>query len=379
VRGVVSVIGRPAERLGGSAGDLARRNAMRQPGRTFSTAAALTIGVALVTLVTVVGAGIKDVTTSSLERRVSADHIVVAQDDWSPMDPAVAADIARVPGATVGTLSQDAGSAFGDAEIVNGLDAKGLLALDITEGEERLAGDDAVVDSGWATEHKLGVGDAFTLTSPKGTKLGLTVRGIEKSPVLDMLGLGPITIGAPVYARAFENDRSVLTLVKGGDDAALKAALASHPDVKLQTEAKWIDTRAASLDQLLAIFYVLLALAVIVSLFGIVNTLVLSTFERTRELGMLRAVGMSRRQMRRMVRHESVITALLGALTGIALGLGLAAIVVGAFGDAGLAFTVPAGSLVAFVVVAIVAGVLAAIAPARRAAKMSPMEALSHA
>jgi putative ABC transport system permease protein len=128
----------------------------------------------------------------------------------------------------------------------------------------------------------------------------------------------------------------------------------------------------------LAIFYVLLALAVIVSLFGIVNTLVLSTFERTRELGMLRAVGMTRRQMRRMVRHESVITALLGALSGIAVGLGLAAIVVGAFGDAGLAWTVPAGSLVAFVVVAIVAGVLAAIAPARRAAKMSPMEALAY-
>jgi putative ABC transport system permease protein len=379
VRAVVSFIGRPAERLGGSAGELARRNAMRQPGRTFATAAALTIGVALVTLVTVVGAGLKDVTATSLERRVSADHVVVAQDDWSPMDAAVATDLARVPGTTVGTLMQDAGLAFGDPEIVNGLDAKGLLAFDITEGEESLAGNGAVVDSGWATEHKLGVGDRFTLTSPKGTRLQLVVRGIEKSPVLDMLGLGPITLGAAAYVGAFENDRSFLTFVKGGDAAALKSALASHPDVKLQTEAGWIDARAASLDQLLAIFYVLLALAVIVSLFGIVNTLVLSTFERTRELGMLRAVGMTRRQIRRMVRHESVITALLGALSGIAVGLGLAGIVVGVFGDAGLAWTVPAGSLVAFVVVAVVAGVLAAIAPARRAAKMSPMEALQHA
>jgi putative ABC transport system permease protein len=385
VRALVSVIGRPAERLGGTAGGLARRNAMRQPGRTFSTAGALTIGVALVTLVTVVGAGIKDVTSSSLERRVSADHVVVSQDDWSPMDAAVASDLSR-SGAVVSPITQDAGQAFGDVEIVNGVDPRTLPSVfrfDWKQGDDSvpgtLDGTGAIVDSGWATEHKLGVGDAFSLTSPKGTRLRLTVRGIEKSPVLDMLGLGPITIGSPAYGRAFENDRSFLTFVKGGDAAALKAALAGHPDVKLQTEAAWIDTRAASLDQLLAIFYVLLALAVIVSLFGIVNTLVLSTFERTRELGMLRAVGMTRRQMRRMVRHESVITALLGALTGIAVGLGLAAIVVGAFGDAGLAWTVPAGSLVSFVVVAIVAGVLAAIVPARRAAKMSPMEALAHA
>jgi putative ABC transport system permease protein len=186
-------------------------------------------------------------------------------------------------------------------------------------------------------------------------------------------------VGTPAYAKGFDNDRSFLTFVKAGDTAALKSALAAHPDVKLQTEAAWVDTRATSLDQLLAIFYVLLALAVIVSLFGIVNTLVLSTFERTRELGMLRAVGMSRRQMRRMVRHESIITAVLGALVGIAVGLGLAALVVTAFGDAGLTYVVPAGSLIAFVAVAVVAGVLAAIVPARRAARLSPMEALSYA
>jgi putative ABC transport system permease protein len=379
VRAVVSVIGRPAERLG-IAGGLARHNAMRQPGRTFATAAALTVGVALVTLVTVVGAGLKATTSDSLERRVTADHVIVAQDDWSPMAPDVAADVARAPGVeSVATVSQDAGRAFGDVEIVNGVDTKGLLRFDITKGKATLDGTGAVVDEGWATEHKLGVGDAFTLTSAKGVDLRLTVRGIEHSPVLDLLGLGPISVGTPAYSRAFDNDASFLTLVKGGDTASVKQALATHPDVKRQSEAKWIDTRATSLDQLLAIFYVLLALAVIVSLFGIVNTLVLSTFERTRELGMLRAVGMTRRQMRRMVRQESVITALLGALTGIAVGLGLAAIVVGVFGDAGLSYAVPAGSLIAFVVVAVVAGVLAAIAPARRAARMSPMEALSHA
>ncbi len=385
VRSLVSVIGRPAQRLGGAAGDLARRNAMRQPGRTFATAGALTIGVALVTVVTVVGAGLKDTTSTSLERRVSADHVVVATDDWSPLPTAVARDVARADGVrTVSSIAQDAGQAFGDVEIVNAIDPKTLpsvMRFDWERGSDSVPGslgsDGAIVDDGWATEHKLGVGDRFTVTSAKGVRVPLTVRGIEHSPVLDLLGLGPITMGTPAYDRAFDNHRGVITFVQGGSAASIRSALGGHPDAKVQSEAKWIDTRAASLDQLLAVFYVLLALAVIVSLFGIVNTLVLSTFERTRELGMLRAVGMTRRQMRRMVRHESIITAALGAVTGIALGLGLAAIVVAAFGDAGLAYAVPAGSLITFVAVAVVAGVLAAIAPARRAAKMSPMEALS--
>jgi putative ABC transport system permease protein len=130
--------------------------------------------------------------------------------------------------------------------------------------------------------------------------------------------------------------------------------------------------------QMLAIVYVLLALAVIVSLFGIVNTLALSVFERTRELGMLRAVGMTRRQIRRMVRHESVITALLGATLGIAVGLFLAGLVTAALSSDGLKFALPVGSLVAFVIVAVMAGIVAAIGPARRAARLEPLAALAY-
>ena len=274
-------------------------------------------------------------------------------------------------------IRQDRGLAFGDKETVNALDGD-QFAFDWVQGDDRVAAtlgeDGAIVDEGWAEEHGLGVGDAFTLTSAKGTELALTVRGIEGSPLIDPTGLGPVTIGRAAYDRAFENDRNVVLLA--AEDPT--RALAGLPDAQVRTKAAFVDEQVAGVDQLLAVFYVLLALAVIVSLFGIVNTLVLATFERTRELGTLRAVGMSRRQVRRMVRHESIITALLGAVTGIAVGLGLAAVATSVFADEGLTFVVPAGSLVAFTVVAVLAGVLAAVLPARRAARTNVLVALAY-
>jgi putative ABC transport system permease protein len=375
-RGMASLLGRPAQALGGSAGGLARRNAMRQPGRTMTTALALTIGVALVTLVTVVAAGLKDTTRGSLEHSIAASHVVTGADGWSPTDPAVERALARA-GAVTG-VRQDRGLAFGDKETVNAVDGD-LLRFAWVEGDDgvpaALGADGAIVDEGWASEHGLGVGDRFTLESANGTDLALTVRGIEGSPLLDAMALGPVTIGREAYDAAFENDRNALVLFDGADPAG---ALAAYPDTEVRTAAAYVDEQVRLVDEILAIFYVLLALAVIVSLFGIVNTLVLATFERTRELGTLRAVGMSRRQVRRMVRHESIITALIGATTGMALGLGLAAAVTAAFGDEGLSFAVPAGSLIAFTVVAVIAGMLAAVLPARRAARTNVLVALAY-
>ena len=342
----------------------------------MTTAVALTIGVALVTLVTVVAAGLKDTTRGSLEHGIAAGHVVTGADGWSPTDPAVERALARA-GAVTG-VRQDRGLAFGDKETVNSVGGE-LLRFDWVEGDDgvpaTLGADGAIVDEGWASEHGLELGDRFALTSANGTELDLTVRGIEGSPLLDAMALGPGHDRPRGLRRGVRERSQRAAAVRRG-----RPRPGRSPPIPTRRSGRprrtWT-TRSKTVDDLLAIFYVLLALAVIVSLFGIVNTLVLATFERTRELGTLRAVGMSRRQVRRMVRHESIITALIGAVTGMALGLALAAGVTAAFADEGLAFAVPAGALIGFTIVAVIAGVLAAVLPARRAARTNVLVALA--
>jgi ABC-type antimicrobial peptide transport system permease subunit len=152
--------------------------------------------------------------------------------------------------------------------------------------------------------------------------------------------------------------------------------LEEFPDAKVQTRAEWIDFQDQDFNDLLMFLYVLLALSVIVSLFGIVNTLVLTVFERTRELGMLRAIGMTRRQVRRMIRHESVITALIGGTLGIILGIVLGALLIARVDF--IEFTLPTTQIVIFAILTIVVGIVAAIFPARRAAKLDPLQALQY-
>ena len=168
--------------------------------------------------------------------------------------------------------------------------------------------------------------------------------------------------------------------MRGGDtpenSAALEKALDDFPNAKSQTRDEFVDNQIAPLKNILNILYVLLALSVFVSFFGIINTLVLTVFERTRELGMLRAVGMTRRQVRRMIRHESVITALIGGALGLLLGIVLGGLLVARIEF--ILFTVPWTQLVVFAIAAIVVGIVAAIFPARRAARLDPLEALQY-
>jgi ABC-type antimicrobial peptide transport system permease subunit len=193
---------------------------------------------------------------------------------------------------------------------------------------------------------------------------------------------GDVTISARRFDQAYADPQNLFAFVKtsgGVSDATtarLKQALARFPDAKIQTKAQFTKAQERGINILLTLLYVLLSLSIVISLFGIVNTLVLTVFERTREIGMLRAVGMTRRQVRNMIRHEAIITALLGAALGIPVGVVLALMVGKAIDYP--AFTIPWVTLLIFVVAAVLAGLLAAIFPARRAGRLNILEALKY-
>jgi len=254
------------------------------------------------------------------------------------------------------------------------------------DGVAVLAHGGALVKQSFADRHGLRPGSTFTLTTPSDRRVAVTVAGIFAPPAFDKLNpvLSSIVISRHTFASAFPRPTlryGFVTLAPGARRHAadlLGRAIARYPGARVQTRDEWVAEQAAAIDKLLNLLYVLLALSVVVSLFGMINTLVLAVFERTRELGMLRTVGMTRRQVRRMVRHESTITALIGAGLGLPVGLFVAALVTHALAPHGLVLSVPAASLAAFVLVALVAGLLAAVLPARRAARLDVLAALQY-
>jgi putative ABC transport system permease protein len=362
-------LGWPATRLAGAVGELARENSSRNPQRTASTASALMIGLALVTLVAILSAGIITNFKGAVNDLFTGDYAITAQNNFSPIPISAAQAAARSSGViAVGSVRAGQGRVFGKNEQ--------LTAVDPGTGQ--------VVRLAW----KHGSQAVFTSLGPTGAfttdtyaSINLIVRGIFKPPAGGS-PFGPVTMSAATWDRLYPQPQNLYTFVKtsGGESAANEAALtrtlAGFPNAKVQTRQKFIDNQISGLKSVLNILYVLLALSIVVSLFGIVNTLVLSVFERTREIGMLRAVGMTRRQVRRMVRHESVITAFIGSVIGIALGIALGALLSSRVDF--IAFTVPIGSLVAFVIAGWIVGLLAAIFPARRASRLKPLEALSY-
>ncbi len=382
VRPLAHVVGLPAARLGGAAGRLAQENAIRNPGRTASTAAALMIGLTLVSFVAVFGKGLLASDESALRNQLGTSHVITSQSGWDAIPIGAGEAAAKAPGVVVSSsIRGDQVQVVGDGEkAVSGVDPTTIARaykFEWLEGSEAslatLAGGGAIVREG--DGH---VGDQLVFVTPAGKDVTTTVRGVyKKHGDLDQL-LGNIVLSQKTFDANFPRPGDMLTLVQADSTAGLERALAAYPDAKLQTGDEFIANWTAWLNDVMNLFYVLLALSVIVSLFGMVNTLVLAVFERTRELGMLRAVGMTRRQARRMIRQESVITALIGAALGLPLGIGLAALVTQSLSKFGVSFTLPVGTLVVFTLVAILAGVLAAIAPARRAARLNVLNALQY-
>jgi putative ABC transport system permease protein len=385
---LVRVLGWPAARFGGAAGRLAQSNAVRNPARTASTASALMIGLALVTFVGVLAAGLRTRFEDSVNQVFIANYAVTASDNFTPISVASASALRGVPGvAVVSGVRAGDGRAFGSRINVTGVDpnVSQVISVKWQNGSPRtpaqLGDNGAFVSKDYAKQLHLHVGSPLSVETPTGATLHLVLRGVFAAPKGGS-PYGDVTISTARFDSAYQNPQNLYTFVniRGGvtaaNTASLQNALASFPDAKVQTKSQFKQNQLQGLTTLLNLLYVLLSLSIIVSLFGIVNTLVLTVFERTRELGMLRAVGMSRRQVRRMIRHESVITALLGATFGIPLGVILALMVGAAINYP--AFTIPVGTLVVFVIAAVIAGVVAAIFPARRAGRLNVLEALQY-
>jgi putative ABC transport system permease protein len=390
VRPLAFVLGAPGARFGGTPGSLARQNAVRNPARTASTAAAVMIGLALITFVAVIGQGFKTSFTGAVDELFVADYSVSAGNTDALLTNKAAQAVAKAPGVeAVSEMRSGEAKVGGKTVIVTGVDANLPKVVDITwaSGSDstpaELGQDGAFLIKRYADDHSLTVGSALTVKTPAGKDLRLHVDGIVDPPKGGS-PFGEVSVSTATFDSAYADHDNDLTLlnIEGGpsaeNTAVLEKSLAAFPAAVVETREEFKDTRTAEITQSLQILYALLGLSVIVSLFGVINTLVLSVFERTRELGMLRAIGMTRRQVRRMIRHESIVTALIGAALGIGVGLFLAVLTTAALSQYGIVFAVPVGTLVVFVGIAILAGMLAAILPARRASRLNVLEALQY-
>ena len=388
---IAAVVGTPARRAGGAAGRLASGNSVRNPGRTAATAAALMIGIALVAFIATLTNGMKASNREAIEEQIAADYVVTSTDGYTPFVAAAGDALAASSAAEVVTsVRSDAGLVDDVTTEVGGIEPDTIAdayVFDWKEGDESvlatLGMENAVISANYAEDHGIEVGDVLVLRSTVDKSARITVVGTFEPPPFYPL-IESVNVSTQLFDSLYDRPRNRWTWANVPGDpndenrAQLETAIAGFPDTQLETREEWIEREDADFNQFISFLYVMLTLAVFVSVFGMINTLVLSVYERTREIGMLRAIGMTRRQVRRMVRQESIITALIGAAIGLPLGIFLAALVNRALSEYDVRFSIPWGQLVVLTIVAIVIGILAAIMPARRAAKLNPLEAIAY-
>jgi len=382
-RPMASVIGRPVARLFGVSGRLGRENSMRSPRRTAQTAAALMVGLALVSAMSVFGASLSKSATSSIDHAINADLIVTGPSSGFPNS--VVSAVSRVPGITASATAYRGQFEFKHSlSTVVGVSTDHLADTVIVHmhagtSAAALAAGQILIDTTTAKNDHLSVGSAapvkFAVTGTSTMRIG----GIFEPNAL----IGHYLVGREFFLAHFTNPLPIAVLLKTDGRAgifnAVNDATTPYPNVGVQTRSQYEASQVAKVNQLLGIVYALLALAVLIALIGIVNTLLLSVFERTHEIGVLRAVGMKRRQVRAMIRSEAVILSLFGAIIGIVVGTGLGAALASSLkrSQAITIVAVPFPSLVVFVVVAALLGLGAASWPARRAAKLDVLAAIA--
>ncbi|MFC4327756.1 ABC transporter permease [Streptomyces andamanensis] len=374
----------PVLRLFGVSGKLARQNSVRNPRRTAATASALMIGLTLITGMTVMAGSLQHAIDKLAASAIRADY-VVSMANGNGLSPDVDKKLSRAEGVTATSPLRNAPSRIGgQTEYLTGVNGSvigKLTDLDVEEGAFTVGGDRVVVDDSTAKDHRWSAGSAFTVSYEDGRKQQLTVAGVYKGNamirgiMLDNATLAP-------HLRADATDMQVMVKTADGTSAAAKdklvKALGSNPAIKIQDKKDISSDIAQMFTLMLNMLYGLLAMAVIVAVLGVINTLAMSVFERSQEIGMLRAIGLDRKGVKRMVRLESLVIALFGGVLGIGLGVffGWATGQLVGSKMATYELILPWGRMALFLLLAALVGVLAALWPARRAARLNMLQAI---
>ena len=391
IRPLARIIGWPLQKLAGNSGRLGRENAMRNTSRTATTAAALMVGVGLVVFISVFVAGLKSSFIDALDNTLQSDLIII-NEGFTPLPAGVVGATESAPGvaSALGVGFAEVRYGTGSTEQLSSVDpvqAAQLINFDWQNGGSdqllgQLGDDGTIIERNFAKSHNLKTGQQFAITTLDGDTARLRVLGEYRDPqlftgfVVSNAAYDKLFVDKDVGVLLAKFDEGVST--EAGKASVTSALKATYPAAKVRTNSEYKDFVSQQVNQILTIFYALLAFSIVISLFGVLITLLLAVYERTREIGMLRAIGTTRGQLRSMIFSESVITCAIGGIIGIAVGLLFGYLIARGLESEGIRFSVPVGTIIVVFILAVVAGLVAALAPARRAAKLQPLEALHY-
>jgi putative ABC transport system permease protein len=361
----------------GPVGNLAGQNSLRNPRRTAATASALMIGLTLACTMAIVGASAKASVDNAIEENFVGDY-VVSSAFGGPVSTTIGDRMEQVEG--VESVIRQRFQFTGHGDGLSAVDPATLhrLGLDVVSGSGDLVDDAVLLRGSWAEDEGYEVGDTVEVAGPAGDRELRIVGLYDDTPIVAFPILTTLRTLEDLGYPAQDNTLIIDTDGSPGVEERLEQVVQDEPIVTVKDQQEFAEEQRAPVDQFVLIIYALLGLALLIAVLGIVNTLALSVIERTREVGLLRAIGVSRRQLRRMITLESVVISLLGTVLGVLLGTGFGIALMRAVRDEGLeVIAVPYGQLALFLVLSVLVGVLAAVFPARRAARLDVLRAIA--